>query len=66
MFSSSKQHLADVQETYFEHQQVAFKYAANCFIAAMMALVHGIVPGYFQTSASDLVKRMASNRKLDD
>lgn len=64
MFSSSKRHLAEVQETYFEHQKVAFRYAMNCFAAAVMALVHGIIPGLFQTSASDLVKRMANNRKL--
>lgn len=65
MIQSSKSHLADVQESYFEHQAVAFRYGSNCFKAAMMAFVHGLVPGWFQTSASDLVKRLAGSRKIN-
>jgi len=63
MIKASKQHLNEVNETYFEHQRVAFSYSMNCFKAALMALVHGLVPGIFKTSASDLVKRLAENRK---
>lgn len=63
MIQSSKSHLADVNETYFEHQGVAFRYGINCLKAALMAFVHGLVPGYFQTGASDLVKRLAAGRK---
>ena len=63
MIKSSKSHLESVDETYFEHQAVAFRYGFRCLIAALMAFVHGIIPGFFQTSASDLVKKLASNRK---
>ncbi len=66
MIQSRKLHLAEVKETYFEHQGVAFRYGFNCFKAALMAFVHGLVPGCFQTSASDLVKRLAAGRKNGD
>lgn len=64
MFSASKSHLAEVEESYFEHQGVAFRYARNCLKAAAMALVHGVVPGFFRTDASEMVKKLANNRKL--
>ncbi|WP_423907829.1 DUF6356 family protein [Candidatus Spongiihabitans sp.] len=64
MLNASRSHLAEVEESYFEHQSVAFRYAGNCLKAAIMAFAHGIVPGWFQTSASDLVKKIANNRKL--
>ena len=63
MIKASRLHLKQVEESYFEHQQVAFRYAIKCLLAAFMAFIHGIVPGLFQTSASDLVKKLAGNRK---
>jgi len=66
MMQSSKTHLAEVKETYFEHQGVAFRYGFNCVKAGLMAFVHGLVPGHFQTSASDLVKSLAAGRKNGD
>ena len=66
MIQSSKLHLAAVNESYFEHQAVAFRYALKCSKAALMAVIHGLVPGWFQTSASDLVKKLATGRKLSD
>ena len=66
MIQTSKSHLANVGENYFEHQAVAFRYGGNCLKAAMMAFIHGLVPGWFQTSASDLVKRLAQGRKLTE
>lgn len=63
MLESSKAHLASVDERYFEHQSIAFRYAGNCLKAGTMAFVHGLVPGLFQTAASDLVKKLAAGRK---
>lgn len=63
MFQSSKAHLASVNERYFEHQGVAFRYGLNCLKAAGMAFVHGLVPGLFQTGASDAVKKLATGRR---
>lgn len=62
MLRDSKAHLESVNESYFGHQLVAFRYGFNCMRAGLMAFVHGLIPGLFQASASDLVKRLASNR----
>ena len=62
MFKSSKKHLESVEESYLEHQGVAFRYALNCLKAAFMAFIHGLVPGLFPTSASELIKKLAENR----
>ncbi|MFT5482545.1 MAG: hypothetical protein ACI9GW_001196 [Halieaceae bacterium] len=63
MLKTSKVHLDDVDESYFEHQRVAFNYGYRCLKAAMMAFIHGLVPSLFQTSASELVSSLAKNRK---
>lgn len=59
----SKKHLSHVDEGYFEHQLVAFRYGINCIIAGIAALIHGFVPAWFETSASNRVKRLAQKRK---
>lgn len=63
MLQSSKAHLASAQESYFEHQGVAFQYGWNCLKAALMAFIHGVVPGLYKTGASDLVKKLSSGRR---
>ncbi|MCX2979887.1 hypothetical protein EYC98_03305 [Halieaceae bacterium IMCC14734] len=63
MFESSKSHLEEVGEDYFEHQSVAFNYSLRCLKAALMAFVHGLVPGSYETSASELVSSLAEGRK---
>lgn len=63
MFKSSKAHLHSVDESYFEHQKVAFSYGFKCFKAAFMAFAHGIIPSMFQTGASELVTSLAKSRK---
>ncbi len=65
MIAHSKVHLLNVSEGYFEHQRVAFRYGATCIIAGVMALIHGCVPAWFETSASDRVVRLASLRKAN-
>ena len=65
MIESSKKHLESVQETYFEHQRVALSYSGKCFKAGVMALVHGLVPGWFQTGASDVVRSLADKNRAN-
>jgi len=63
MFETSKAHLDKVEESYFEHLSVAFRYSCNCFKASLMALAHGLVRGLFETAASELVSSLAKGRK---
>jgi len=51
-------HPSAVGETYFQHQAAAFTYARVLFCASAAALVHGVLPFLFQTTASRAVARM--------
>ena len=63
MFKRSKQHLASVDETYTQHMGVAFRYGLTCIKAGLMALVHGLVPAWFETKASEVVQELAEKER---
>ncbi|WP_220446235.1 DUF6356 family protein [Microbulbifer harenosus] len=65
MLRSSREHLKEVEESYFEHQSVAFRYGWTCLQAAIMAFIHGVIPGAYKTGASDLVKRLSAGRRAE-
>lgn len=66
MWRASKQHLEQNNERYFEHQRFALRYAFDCFSAGLMAAMHGLVPAFFQTSASEKVKQLAARQRKED
>ena len=51
-------HPRAVGENYFQHQRVAFLCAARLALAGVAALVHGLIPCLFQTTASSTIARM--------
>lgn len=51
-------HPAQVNETYFEHAGVAARFSVTLFTAAFAALVHAIVPGLCERTASRLVAKL--------
>ncbi len=51
-------HPASVNESYFQHLCFAARFSIRLFAAAFAALVHAIVPAWFETTASDLIKAM--------
>lgn len=63
MLRKSRQHLIDTQESYFQHQRFALRYAVSCFSAGFMALIHGLIPAFFQTSASEKVGELANRSR---
>ena len=65
MIRRSKQHLHEAGESYWHHLRFAFRYAASCMVAGLMALMHGMIPALFTTSASRKVQQLA-NRKRDE
>ena len=58
MIKKSKQHLRSVNENYLEHMLVAFKVSYNMLYGSLLALIHGLIPGLFQTSASNKIKEL--------
>jgi len=47
-----KKHLTDHGVSYRQHQKLAFFFARESFKASFMACIHGIIPRFFETSAS--------------
>ncbi len=56
-------HPATVNESYFEHQQVALSFAMPLFAAACAALIHALVPALCERTASNIVRQL--NAKLE-
>ena len=53
MIKKSKEHLYSVNESYFKHMKVAVKVSLNMILTGLMALIHGLIPGIFQSNASN-------------
>ena len=58
MIKKSKKHLNSVNESYFEHMSIATNVGFKILSGGLMALLHGIVPGIFQTDASNKIKEL--------
>ena len=58
MIKKSKQHLNSVNENYLEHMLVAFKVSYNMLCGGLLALIHGLIPGLFENSASIKIKEL--------
>ena len=58
MIKKSKEHLNSVNESYFEHMNIATNVSLKMLSGGLMALIHGIVPGIFQTDASNKIKEL--------
>ena len=52
LLSKSKKHCDDVNENYLQHMLAAQKISLELFKASIMAFLHSIIPGLFQTNAS--------------
>lgn len=52
------EHPASVNETYFQHMVFAGKFSFTLFAAGFAALIHAILPFFFDKTASTLVARL--------
>lgn len=53
------EHLKENNMTYLQHLFFAVRYGLLCVIAGILLVFHAIFPCWFQTSGSDLVRKMA-------
>ena len=58
ILQSFTQHPATVGETYGQHFMVAAKFSATLFCAAMAALVHAVLPAFFESTASRKIEEL--------
>lgn len=54
-FGSFAAHPASVGESYFGHLWFALRFASKLFAAGGAAVVHAIIPAWFETTASRLI-----------
>lgn len=51
-------HPSSVDESYGEHALFAFRFSMALFAAALAALVHAVIPGLCEKTASRIVRRL--------
>ena len=61
MLKASREHLDEVQESYFEHLQAALAISGLLATAAIACAVHAAVPGLCVRTASRCITRVSSN-----
>jgi len=61
-------HPQSVGESYFEHQRVAFSFAGPLLLAGFACLLHAVVPGLCERTASSRIEklytRMVTGRRV--
>ena len=61
MLKASRDHLNEVQETYFEHLRAAFAISALLAKAGVACALNAIVPGFCSRTASRCIAKLSSN-----
>jgi hypothetical protein len=51
-------HPQQVGESYFQHQRVALSFAFPLLGAGIAALTHAVIPGLYQATAGDIIRRL--------
>ncbi|HEX4635417.1 MAG TPA: DUF6356 family protein [Rhizomicrobium sp.] len=51
-------HPRQAGETYFQHQRVALSFALPLLGAGLAAIVHALVPGMFERTAGDMIRKL--------
>lgn len=53
-------HPASVNETYFGHMRFAMGFSGQLLVIAGAALIHALIPAWFETTASDRIKALCA------
>jgi len=51
-------HPQQAGESYFQHQRVALSFALPLLGAGVLAIVHAIVPGLYERTAGDIIRKL--------
>jgi hypothetical protein len=54
----ARAHLDEAGKSYLQHLRGAARTSRQCFLAGTAALIHGVLPFLFVTTASDAVREM--------
>lgn len=59
MLHKSKEHLEGVHESYLRHMAFALRVAATLVTAAVLLVLHALIPAIFQCSASQRIFKLS-------
>jgi hypothetical protein len=51
-------HPKAVGETYLAHMSVSWRFSSQLLVAGLAGMVHGLIPGLFERTASTMVRRL--------
>jgi len=57
-----KNHLKNINMTYYEHLTCALSYASKLMFASFALIIHAFLPNIFVNTASDIIKNL--NQKM--
>ena len=58
MIKDSKEHLNEVNETYFQHMRIAIKIGFTMLVTGVFCLIHELVPSLFKKTGSNQIAKM--------
>ena len=59
IYNKGIDHLKQNNMNYWQHLLFACFYSYICLVACLLLIIHAILPCFFQTAGSDLVKKLA-------
>ena len=58
MIKDSQEHINEVNETYLQHMQMAFKIGFKMLVTGVFCLIHGFKPSLFKKTGSNQIAKM--------
>ena len=66
MFGRTKEHLKEVQMSYWQHFCFAMSLVPYLLFAIAFAIIHAIVPGLFPSTTSAIIRELNFKLEQDD
>lgn len=66
MFNNSKEHLKEVEMSYWQHFCFAMSLVPYLLFAIAFAIIHAIVPGLFSSTTSAIIKEVDFKLRQSD
>jgi len=66
MFGQTKEHLKEVEMSYWEHFCFAMSLVPYLLFAIAFAIIHAIIPGLFPSTTSAIIRELTFKLRQDD
>lgn len=66
LYNNSIKHLKELNLSYFEHMKLAFSLSFELAKTAVLGIIHGIIPGLYDTAITDCNNKISKLLKNDE